>query len=71
MSSLILKQFFNTKSLIVYVIYVLLGLYLYQFKTRKHFWIWIIDIVTTTTAFTCFITKMKKYRLISVNIYYF
>ena len=33
-----------------------------------HFCIWITDIVTTTTAFTCFNTKRTKYRLITINI---
>ena len=27
-----------------------------------------IDIITTTTIFTCFNTKWKKHRLISINI---
>ena len=29
---------------------------------------WIIDIITTTTAFTCFNTKRKKHRIIRINI---
>ena len=29
---------------------------------------WIIDIVTTTAAFTCFNTKGKKDRLFTINV---
>ena len=35
---------------------------------NTHFCIWIIDVVTITTAFTCFDTKRIKYRLITINI---
>ena len=35
---------------------------------NTYFCTWIVDIVATTTAFTCFNTKRIKYRLITINI---
>ena len=34
---------------------------------NTQFCTWIVDIVTTTTAFTCFNTKRKKHKVISIN----
>ena len=35
---------------------------------NTQFCIWIVDIMTTTTAFTCFNTKRRKHRFFTINI---
>ena len=36
--------------------------------SETQFWIWIIDLVVTTTAFTCFNTKRKEHEMITLTL---
>ena len=56
--------------LVSFVLNIRLNTLTFKFLTKSgthNFFVWIVDVVTTTTAFTCF-TKMIKYRFITVNI---